>query len=173
LFDDLEQQAEGLALVERDAEVAEQVRVEYAGVDLESRVHGSVGRVVTLSLDGGLTVRGEIARAGRGWCLVCAEPREQAGQGEWVVNLALLTGSTGLGPRAVAAEARGVAARLGLGSVLRRLMESREPVVLVRSDGVRVRGRVARAGADFVEIVSEADGLEVVALRALAALRRP
>ena len=173
LFDDLEQQAEGLALAARDSDVAEHGRAEYATVDLEARVHGSVGQVVGCDLAGGLRLRGEVARAGRGWCLLGAELAGPGGDGhrEWVVNLACVTRVVGLGPRAVAPEARGVAARLGLGSVLRRLAESRQPVVLVRSDGGQVRGRVGRVGADFVEMVAEPDGLEVVPLLAVAALR--
>ena len=42
VFDDLEQQAEGLALEARDAEVAELGRAEYAAVDVAARLHGAV-----------------------------------------------------------------------------------------------------------------------------------
>jgi len=173
LFDDLEQQAEGLALAARDSEVAEHGRAEYATVDLEARVHGSVGHVLGCDLDGGLRLRGEVVRAGSGWCLLGAGPAGPEGEGQraWVVNLGCVTRVVGLASRAVAPDARGVAARLGLRSVLRRLAESREVVLVVRSDGGQVRGRVGRVGADFVEMVAEPDALEVVPLRALAAIR--
>ena len=46
LFEDLEHQAEGLALTDRDAEVAELARSEYAEIDLAARVHASVGQPV-------------------------------------------------------------------------------------------------------------------------------
>ena len=52
LFDDLEQQAEGLALVERDAEVAEQSRAEYAQVDLAGRALASTGRRLLVAVAG-------------------------------------------------------------------------------------------------------------------------
>ena len=52
LFDDLEQQAEGLALAERDARVAERCRAEYAEVDLVARLHASVGTPVQVEVRG-------------------------------------------------------------------------------------------------------------------------
>ena len=52
LFDDLEQQAEGLALTERDALVAEQSRAEYAQVDLTARLHASRGTRLVLQVSG-------------------------------------------------------------------------------------------------------------------------
>ncbi len=167
LFDDLEQQAEGLALVARDAEVAEHGRAEYSSVDLESRVHGSVGSVVACHLQGGHQVRGVLTRAGAGWLLADDE------SGAWVVNLGCLTRITGLGSRAVAPEARGIVARLGLGSVLRRLAESRVPVQLALADGSQARGRVGRIGADFVEVLDETvDGAScLVPWSAIAAVR--
>ena len=70
LFDDLEQQAEGLALAARDAEVAELGRAEYAHVDLTSRVHGSVRGRLALAVDGVGRMDVELVRAGADWCLV-------------------------------------------------------------------------------------------------------
>ena len=69
LFDDLEQQAEGLALSARDAEVAELGRAEYAQVDLASRLHGSVGRRVGLVVEGLGRLDAVLARVGAEWCL--------------------------------------------------------------------------------------------------------
>ena len=172
LFDDLEQQAEGLALSARDAEVAEHVRAEYASVDLESRIHGSVGCSAILRLRGGSVVTGTVARAGAGWCLVRAGDGSQDNATEWVVVLAALVAAAGLGPRAVGPAGRGVAARLGVGSVLRRLAEARDVVVLLLVEGDPVRGQVGRVGADFVELVRGGGELEVVPLAAVAALRR-
>ena len=180
LFDDLEQQAEGLVLSARDADVAEHGRAEYASVDLESRVHASVGARVACDLLGGHRLRGTLARAGRDWLLLV--PLEGSDDGDdsgWVVHLRCVTRLSGLGQRALPPEARGVLARLGLGSVLRRLAESRRPVLLALTDGAQVRGGVGRIGADFVEVIVEgpgpgaraAAGTDLVPLAAVAALR--
>jgi hypothetical protein len=180
LFDDLEQQAEGMALSARDADVAEHGRAEYVSVDLESRVHASVGALVTCDLLGGHRLRGTLGRAGRDWLLlVPAEGSPDGDDSGWVVHLPCVTRMSGLGPRALAPEARGVLARLGLGSVLRRLAESRSPVLLALTDGAQVRGGVGRIGADFVEVLVErsepgtraAVGPDVMPLAAVAALR--
>src|SRR3954447_24992176 len=64
LFDDLEQQAEGLALSDRDALVAEQRVAEYARVDLAARLHGSVGRHLACEVAGVGRVEGELSRVG-------------------------------------------------------------------------------------------------------------
>ena len=65
LFDDLEQQAEGLALAERDALVAEQSRSEYAAVALADRLHASVGTRLLLDVGGFGALDGRLVR-GRG-----------------------------------------------------------------------------------------------------------
>ena len=44
LLDDLEGQAEALYAAERDAELADRSRAEYASVTLESRLMASTGR---------------------------------------------------------------------------------------------------------------------------------
>lgn len=178
LFDDLEAQAEGLALASRDAEVAELARAEYAAVDLESRLHASTGRPVTATVAGAGALRGRLVRAGAGWCLLAT------GTAEWVVLTAALTGVRGLAAGARPMDARSLPARLGIGSVLRSVAEERAPVLLVDRDGARRTGRVGRVGADFLELGGPAgssgspggshgpDGPEVVPVAALAALRR-
>ena len=94
LFDDLEQQAEGMALANRDAEVAELARAEYADVDLVSRLHASVDHPVELHVLGAGVVRGRLGRVGAGWCLVSSE---DAGGDAVVVTSALLA-ARGLAP---------------------------------------------------------------------------
>src|SRR6185436_16834930 len=59
LLDDLEGQAEALYAAERDAELADRSRAEYAGVTLAGRLMASVGRDVLLDVDGTGPVRGE------------------------------------------------------------------------------------------------------------------
>ncbi len=168
LFDDLEQQAEGLALADRDVEVAEALRAEYSQVDLASRLLASVGVSMRLTVAGVGSVDGVLRRAGDGWCLLDARPQE------WVVRLASVTTLWGLADRGLAAAARPLTARLGLGSVLRGIAEARTEAVLHRVDGSTLRGGLARVGADFVEVVAAGEDqrrVDVVPFDALAAVR--
>ena len=168
LFDDLEQQAEGLHRVDLDAEFAELARAGYSEVALASRFHASPAHAVEITLTGGAVVRGELGRAGRDWCLVAeAQPTGQ----EVLVSLPAVTAVRGLSTRAVPEAARPLSARLGLGSVLRRVAEEAERVHVVSTDGSRRQGVVQRVGADFFELSSE-PGLVVVPFVGLALLRR-
>ena len=146
LFDDLEQQAEGLALADRDAEVAEQSRAEYAQVDLASRLHASVGRRLLVALTGVGPVEARLARVGRGWCLL------EVGPQEWIVPQPAIGSVRGLADRAAPAEVRPVTSRLGLSSALRGVSEARVEAVLHGRDGSVTRGVLDRVGADFVEV---------------------
>lgn len=184
LFEDLEQQAEGAALVARDAEVAELARAEYAEVDLASRCHASVGHLVELTTAQQVVVRGRLARAGEGWCLVAAQSsaqsstqsstqssRSAADGDEWLVAFSAVVSWRGLAAGAQPEGVRPITARLRLGSVLRPLGEDHASVVLVRSDGVQRRGEVGRVGKDFLELVTDV-GVELVPFGAVAAVRR-
>lgn len=166
VLDDLEQQAEGLALVARDTEVAELSRAEYAQVDLAGRVHASVGRELSFSLLGAGPLTGVLVRAGTGWCLVRAAAQD------WVVALTAVTEVRGLSPRALAESLRPLGARLGVGSALRGVAEQEATVVVRTVDGAARTGRIGRVGADFVEVRSPSGGPEplVVPFHALAAV---
>jgi hypothetical protein len=167
LFEDLEHQAEGLALADRDAEVAELARSEYAEVTLASRLHASVGRPLELTAAGIGPLRGRLRGAGNGWLLL-----EPAGTTEsWLVSVGSLTAVRGLATGARPADTLPLTSRLGVASVLRRVADEAATVVLVRTDGAHRQGRLGRVGADFLEIADDA-GVELVALSALAALRR-
>jgi hypothetical protein len=173
LFEDLEQQAEGAALTARDAEVAELARAEYAEVDLASRFHASVGNQVEVTAAHGLVLRGRIARVGGGWCLLVRGPADGGGVvEEWLVVLTALLSARGVSSHARPESLRPLHARLGLGSVLRSLAETQDPVLLVRTDGERRQGRVGRVGKDFLELVDDGGGTEVVPFTAVAAARR-
>ena len=168
LLEDLEQEAEGLAIAGRDAEVAEQSRAEYAQVDLAGRLHASAGRRVLVDVIGSGTLDGTLARVGRGWCLLAT------GTGEWIVRAAAIGAVRGLSDRAAVEEVRGIASRLGVASALRGVAEGRGEVVVHRVDGVLSRGALVRVGADFVDVhVGEgrAAHLETVPFTALAAVR--
>ena len=171
LFDDLEQQAEGLALAGRDAEVAELSRAEYARVDLAARLHASVGRSVRLAVTGLGLVQGRLAGVGDGWCLLSNGPAE------WLVRTPAIRSARGLSPQSRPPLARPVTARLGLPSALRGVAEAGSGVVVHHLDGTCRRGRLARVGADFVELiegdetVAAVGEVEVVPLDSLAAVR--
>lgn len=167
LFDDLEHQAEGLALADRDAEVAELARSEYAEIDLASRLNASVGRPLEPTVSGIGVVRGRLLGTGNGWLLL-----QPAGTAEsWLVSLGAVTALRGLAAGARRADTLPVTTRLGVTSVLRRVADEAAPVAVVRTDGVHRQGRIGRVGADFLEIADES-GLELVPLSALAVLRR-
>lgn len=174
LFEDLEQQAEGLALAERDLQVAELTRTHYAEVDLRSRLHGSLGRPLVLGVAGIGNVEGTLARVGADWVLVETSPQE------WIVRLDALTHFRGLSDQALDEPHRPVAARVGLGSALRGVAESRSTVVVHRVDGLLARGQLRRVGADFVELWVTEHGeawsteghVEVLPFGSIAAVRR-
>ncbi|RLV49885.1 hypothetical protein D9V37_08350 [Nocardioides mangrovicus] len=170
VLDDLEQQAEGLALVERDLEVADRARAEYAEVPLLARVHAVVDRPVRLTLLGGLRLEGTVTRTGADWLLL-ADP---AGQ-EWVVPVPAVAVLRGAPARAVPASAVGVLRRLSLRAVLRRLADQSAVCVLHLVDGATLEGRLLRLGEDFAELRLAGDvgpeGYDVVPLVVVAAAR--
>lgn len=145
LFDDLEQQAAGLAFVQRDAEVADLAEAEYAQVDLSARLHASVGRRVVASVPGD-RLAGTLDRVGADFLLL------DAGHAELVVPTAAILTVNGLAPAARVREARPLTARLGLTSMLRRLASERVGSTFVLRDGGRVDGPPERVGTDFVEV---------------------
>jgi len=165
VFDDLEQQAEGLALVERDALVEEQSRAEYAAVDLAARVHGSLGTVVHVEVAGLGTLEGALRRAGEGWLLL------DAGGRAWLVPMSAVRRLRGLADKPVDPAVRPLTARLGLGSALRGLAEARSETVLHTIDGQLMRVVIGRVGADFVEVRGEGAGaVELVPFAGIAAV---
>lgn len=152
VFEDLEQQAAGLHLSERDAELADRARGEYATVSFASRVHASLGLGVTLTLRDGQLVEGALAEAGSDWCVVTGTD----GRAAWLVRLEAVVAAYGLSARAVPEAARPAVARLGFGSALRRLAEEYAAVVVHLATGGSLPVRVLRVGADFLE--AEAGG---------------
>lgn len=151
LFEDLEQQAAGLGLAERDAELADRARSEYATVTVAARVHASLGRRVRLRLVDEAVVDGLLSQAGPDWCwLGQAGPR--GSQGECLVRLAAVAVAEGLSSRAVAEAARPVVARLGFGSALHRCAGDERQLRLRVMGMGDVEVEVQRIGADFVEV---------------------
>ncbi len=189
VFDDLELQAEGLALAERDLEVADLGRAAYASVDLASRLRASVGRLLFLDVYGVGNLSGRLARVGTDFVVIestgstgssgSSGSSGPSGSAErlWVVRCAALGRVGGLSDQAVGDDARSLSSRLGLGSVLRGFAAATVPVSTQTTAGAVVQGRVRRVGADFVELWT-ADGRstaqpdwELVPFEAIAALR--
>lgn len=151
LFEDLEQQAAGLHLAERDAEIAERGAAEYAAVDVAGRLHASVGRRVTAHVAGPTRIEGTLRRVGAGWF------RLEAPDGEWVLLTSAVEQLSGLSGQAVSEPLRSAAARLSVRSPLRGLAESGVHVLVQLRSGERFTATVHRVGADFVEVLT-ADG---------------
>jgi len=146
VFEDLEQQATGLHLVERDAEVADLSVAEYSRISLGGRLHASLGRELRVRLVGGHHVSGRLARVGEDWLLVVD------GSAEWIVRYAGVLTLSGLSPRADNEETWSVMDRLTLRAVLRRLSSTSEPCLVHFLDDQRIDGRVGRVGHDFFEL---------------------
>lgn len=169
LFEDLEQQAAGIHYAERDAELLDRARGEYATVTFASRVHASLGRPVTLGLVDGSVVEGTLGQAGVDWCSIGSERGTT-----WLVRLAAVATARGLSPRAVPEAARPALARQGFGSSLYRLASDSPDVLLHLVTAGRERVRVVRIGADFVETEPAAavgGATSVVPFSAVAAAR--
>lgn len=146
VFDDLEQQATGLHLVERDAEVADLTVAEYSRVSLGARLHASLGDELRLRLVGGHLVSGRLARVGEDWLLLVDR------SSEWIVRHDGILTLTGLSVRAHSEETWSVMDRLPLRAVLRRLSSASEPCLVHFVDDQRVEGRIGRVGLDFFEL---------------------
>ena len=159
LLDDLEGQAGALYAADREAELADRSRAEYAAVTLASRLVASVGRSVTLDLAGAGRVSGELTRVGAGWCLL------RGGAREWLVPTDAVEASEGLSERAVPEVAWPSVAKLGLGSALRRLADEGAACVVVSRSGTRYDVVLERVGADFVEARVDGEEPRTVVLR--------
>ena len=151
LFDDLEGRAEDLLGRERDWEVAEQARAEYASVLLASRMMASTGHDVVLQVLGAGRLAGRLVRCAETWCLLEDQGRE------WVVSLPAVLTVAGASERALPREAWPVTARLSLTSALCRSADADEQVMLALVDGSRLQGRWGRSGSDFAELRRRSD----------------
>lgn len=171
LLDDLEEQAEGLALLERDLEVADRSRAEYARVSLASRLHAAAGRDVRLLLLGGLALAGRVRRTGPDWLLLA-----DATDREWIVPHGAVGVLRGARAGAVATDALGVLRRLTVRSVLRGVAEADPGCVVHLVDGSSHEATLLRVGGDFVEVrlggAVEPEQYDLVPIAAVAAVQR-
>ena len=176
LFADLDGQFDAAEQAELDGEVADRTRRETATVRLADRLRGAIGSPVRVQLRGGGSVSDQIARVGNDWLLL-----EGPAGTEYLVALPAVSGVYGL-PLEVALPAGRVAARLGLGHVVRAVARDRLPVTVLLVDGVGTTGTVDRVGRDYLELAEHPDTevrrarqvrtVRVIPFSALASLRR-
>ncbi|GAB2444620.1 hypothetical protein GCM10027062_25790 [Nocardioides hungaricus] len=165
LLDELEQQAEALYGVERDADLADRSRAAYREVTLASRLAASVDTEVRLEITGVGAVGGVLERVADGWCVLRGPAQD------WIVCLPAVAAVQDASERSVPEVAWPAAARLGLGSALRRLADAGERCVLHLRDGSRYDAVPRRVGADFVEATVGEDRTLLVAFGSLAAIQ--
>ncbi len=145
LLEDLARQADAAFAVDREWEVADVARADYARVSLASRLAASVGTSIGLDVEGIGPLRGDLVRAGSGWLLL------GAATAQWLVVQEALSWVTGVSERALPEAAWSPAQRLDLRMVLDRLCEDVLPCVVHLRDGRQLRLRPRRLGADFLE----------------------
>jgi hypothetical protein len=165
VLDDLEQQAEALYDAERDLDLADRSRSEYAQVTLASRLMASLDAELTLELRGVGRVPGTLQRLGTGWCLL------HGGGHDWIVRTGAITVVHDASPRSVPEVAWSPVTRLGLGSALRRLADAGERCLLHLVDGGRYDVVLTRVGQDFVEASGASGRPVLVAFSGLAAVQ--
>lgn len=163
-LDDLEGQAEAVLRSERDWEVIDQARAEYATIGFVTRLMASQGRELDLQLLGLGQLRGRLERCTESWSLV------DDGHREWVVRHPAVLTVAGVSERSLPREAWPRAAAVGIGSAMRRLADTGELVMVVLTDGNRCDGTWGRIGKDFAELIPVgAGGTRLVPHRAISA----
>lgn len=164
LFDDLESQAAAAWQAEREAELTDRSRAEYATVTLASRLMASLAMPVALEVRGVGRVEGDLRRVGESWLLV-------RGVQDWVVATEHVLLVHGASERSVPEVAWSPLHRLGLRGVLRRLSDAQERCFVLLADGSRHEGVIARIGSDFMELVSVGEATVLVSYAGIAALQ--
>lgn len=172
LFADLEAMADAADRAGFDGEVADRGRAERAALSLVDRLRAHVTAVLAFRRLGGELVVGRVVDVGADWVLL-----DDAGS--LLLPLAAVTGIEGLSRRA--APGGGLAGRVPLTVLLRRLARDRCGVRVRLVDGAELTGTIDRVGADHVDVaLHPADeprrrgavrGVCVVPLAALAGVR--
>lgn len=169
LFADLEAEAEAEQEAERRSEVADRIRAEFARLRLIDRLRPAVGSGAELrmGLHGHAPLNGQLRALGIDWLLLSGAANE-----EWLVALAGVQWVQGLHRQSAEPGWEGkVGARLGLRVALRRIVRDRSAVTVALTSGDMLAGRLARVGADHVELES-ASLASTVALEAVVFVRR-
>ncbi len=176
LFADLEAQLEAEVARDLMLEVADRIRRERAQVGLPERLLAHRCAPVSVSLQGGLVVGGEVQDVGLDWVLV----QEGVGRTALVPLAAVLAVSGLTAAVSSGADAR-MARRFGFGYALRGVSRDRAVVALVDVSGATVTGTIDAVGADALELSEHPSDLprrpenvtarRVVPFTAVAALR--
>jgi len=167
LFADLEAQLAAEEAAERDGAVAELTRAEQASVPLADRLRAAAGAQVRFDLRDGEAVEGVLAHVADAWCQL--QGRGARGPVQHVVPLAAVVGVVGLGRHGAPSRSR--TDGLGLGRALRGLQRDRARVQVCTTAG-RVVGRIARVGADHLDVEELDRARPVVRVVPFAALVR-
>lgn len=167
VLDDLEGQAAAAWEADREAEVADRARTEYASVTLASRLMASRGYQVAVDLPCVGRLGGTLARVGQGWCLLV-----DRGQ-DWIVPLLSVTAVHGASDRSVPEVAWSPVDRMSLRTALRRVADAGSRCVLHVADGARHEAYVERVGADFLEARTVAGAVVLVPYAGLVAVQSP
>ena len=165
VLDDLEQQAEALYDAERDLDLADRSRSEYAQVTLTSRLMASLDVDVVLEVRGVGRVPGTLQRVGTGWCLL-HDSRQ-----DWIIRTEAIALVHGASSRSLPEVAWSPVTRLGLGSALRRIADAGERCLVHLVDGGRHDVVLTRVGKDFVEGRSLGERPVLVAFSGLCAVQ--
>lgn len=165
LLDDLEGQAAAAWEADREAELADRARTEYAAVTLASRFMASRGGEVALDVPHVGRLEGRLSRVGEDWCLLGARGQE------WIVPLHAVSAVRGASDRSVPEVAWSPIDRLSLRAALRRLADAGARCLLHLSDGTRHEAYVERVGADFLEVRGTAGEASLVPYAGLLAVQ--
>jgi hypothetical protein len=147
LFADLEARIAAEEVAEREGTVAELTRAEQASMSTADRLRAMTGSHVRLELLDGELLDGRLRRVAAAWILL--DGQGVPGRVQHLVPLAAVAGVLGVGRHAAPSTARTDA--LGLGTALRGLQRDRARVV-VRTAASSTTGRIARVGADHLDL---------------------
>ncbi|MCU1511658.1 MAG: hypothetical protein JWM01_2358 [Arthrobacter sp.] len=149
LFTDLEAQLAASERLNLDAEIADRMRADAAGVELADRLRGSLGLRIGVQVSSGSVFEGTLSHAGS-QALVLHDPRNEV-----LIPYAAAVQYVGLSRLAVAEPSK-VRQRLGLANALRGLARDRTrlSVLAVRGAGTEttVHGVIDRVGRDHLDL---------------------
>lgn len=157
LFSDLEAQLAASERMNLDAEIADRMRAELAGVELSDRLRGSLGLLVGVQVSSGSVFEGRLTHAGSE-ALVLQDLRHQI-----LVPYAAAVRYVGLSPRSVG-EPSLVRQRLGLASALRGLARDRTQLSVLAARGAGAEtsfhGVIDRVGRDHLDLAATEVGAD-------------
>lgn len=176
MFADLSAELDAEAEAEQRSEVADRIRADLSRLRLVDRLRPALnsGARLRVTVSGHDPVIGTLQALGSEWLLIS----EDSGD-ERLIPLSALQRIEGLSQRSAEPGSEGVvASRLGLAIALRRIVRDRSPVAVALTSGDVLVGRLARVGADHVELepldglASSSASIATLPIAALAFVRR-